>query len=154
MANCLARCSVMLLVIVMVLSVTACAGNDKASAIDIEQEAFDDLRGEIREVIDDPLREMEALSLTDELIEALDQLRARVTERRRRLTALNANYDTTRENFEAFFDEVETDIQLHRVDAIESERALLHVLTDEERRKLEKVQTKAMRAATRSIQSI
>lgn len=143
-----------LLVTVLMLSITACAGKNKASAIDIEQEAFDDLRAEIREVIDDPFREMEALSLTDELIEALDQLRARVTERRRRLTALNANYDATREDFEAFFDEVETDIQLHRVDAIESERALLHVLTDEERRKLEKVQTKAMRAATRSIQSI
>ncbi len=150
----LARRSAMLLLAVLASGVTACAGKDDVSLVDVEQQAFDDLRVEIREVIDDPFREMEALSLMNELIEALDHHRERVTERRRRVSALHANYDTTREDFEAFFDEIETDIQMNRMEVIESERALLHVLTDEERKKLEKVQTKAMRAATRSIQSI
>ncbi len=149
-----ARRGVTLLAIVLVLSVTACAGNDKASAIDVEQEAFDDLRAAIRETIDDPFREMEALTLTNELIEALEQLRGRITERRQRVMALYANYDTTREDFEAFFDEIETDIQVHRMEVIESERELLRVLTDEEEKSLEKAQTKAMKAATRTIQSI
>ena len=148
------RRSAMLLAIAIVSGITACAGKEKASAIDIEQQAFDDLRFEIREIIDDPLREMEALALTNELIEALDQHRARVTERRLRVSALHANYDTTREDFEALFDEIETDIQINRVEVIESERALLAALTPEERKSLEKVQTKAMKAATRSIQSI
>ena len=149
-----ARRGATLLAIVLVLSVTACAGNDKASAIDVEQEAFDDLRAAIRETIDDPFREMEALTLTNELIEALEHLRGRVTERRQRVIALYANYDTTREEFDAFFDEIETEIQVHRMEVIESERALLRVLTDEEEKSLEKAQTKAMKAATRSIQSI
>ena len=149
-----ARRGVTLLAIVLVLSVTACAGNDKASAIDVEQEAFDDLRAAIREVVDDPFREMEALTLTNELIEALGHLRGRVTARRQRVIALYANYDTTREDFEAFFDEIETEIQVNRIEVIESERALLRVLTDEEEKSLEKAQTKAMKAATRSIQSI
>ena len=149
-----ARRGATLLAIVLVLSVTACAGNDKASAIDVEQEAFDDLRAAIRETIDDPFREMEALTLTNELIEALEHLRERVTERRQRVIALYANYDTTREDFEAFFDEIETEIQVNRIEVVESERALLRVLTDEEEKSLEKAQTKAMKAATRSIQSI
>jgi len=149
-----ARRGATLLVIVLVLSVTACAGNDKASAIDVEQEAFDDLRAAIRETIDDPFREMEALTLTNELIEALELLRGRVTERRQRVIALTENYDTTREEFEAFFDEIEIDIQTNRIEVVESERALIAVLTPEERKSLEKVQTTAMSAAIRTVQTI
>jgi len=148
------RHSAMLLIMGLALGIAACAGKDDVSAIDVEQQAFDDLRFAIREVIDDPLREMEALSLTNELIESLHHLRERVTERRRRVVALNENYDTSREEFEAFFDEIEVDIQANRVDAIESERALLAALTPEERKSLEKVQTKAMKAAISTIQSI
>ena len=143
-----------LLVTVLMLSITACAGKNKASAIDIEREAFDDLRAEIREVIDDPFREMEALALTDELIEALDHLRERVTKRRLRMRELNEDYDTTREEFDAFFDDVEADIHVNRIEAIESERALVAVLTPEERILLEKLHTKAMKASIKSIQSI
>ena len=154
MFGCLRRHSAMLLAIVLISSVTACAGNDKASAIDVEQEAFDDLRAAIREVVDDPFREMEALTLTNELIEALGHLRGRVTERRQRVIALTENYDTTREEFEVFLDEIETEIQVNRIDVVESERALIATLTPDERSSLEKVQSKAMKAAIRTVQSI
>ena len=154
MVNWLTRRSAMLLLVVLASGITACAGKDDVSLVDVEQEAFDDLRAAIRETIDDPFREMEALTLTNELIEALEHLRGRVTERRQRVIALYANYDITREDFEAFFDEIETEIQVNRIEVVESERALLRVLTDEEEKSLEKAQTKAMKAATRSIQSI
>ena len=154
MFACLARRSAPLPLIALVSVITACAGKGDVSAIEVEQQAFDDLRAQIREVIDDPWREMEVLSLTDELIAALDQLRDQVSERRRHVVALNKNYDTTREEFEAFFEEIEADIQAKRMELIETQRALLALLTPEERASLEKVGTKAMRAAVKTIQSI
>ena len=154
MLACLARRSALLLLIALVSGITACAGKGDVSAIEVEQQAFDDLRAEIRNIIDDPWREMEALALMDELVEAFDQLRVRVSERRRRAHELNADYDTTREEFDAFFDGIEADIQANRIEVIESERALLATLTPEERKSLEKVQTEAMKAAIRTIQSI
>lgn len=154
MFACLARRSALLLLIALVSVITACAGKGDVSAIEVEQQAFDDLRFEIREVIDDPWREMEVLSLTDELIAALDQLRDQISERRRHVVALHKNYDTTREEFEAFFEEIEADIQANRMELIETQRALLALLTPEERASLEKVGTKAMRAAIKTIQSI
>ena len=154
MFACIKRRSVLLLLIALASVVTACAGKGDVSAIEVEQQAFDDLRAQIREVIDDPWREMEVLSLTDELIAALDQLRDQVSERRRHVVALNKNYDTTREEFEAFFEEIEADIQAKRMELIETQRALLALLTPEERASLEKVGTKAMRAAVKTIQSI
>ena len=154
MFACLARRSAPLPLIALVSVITACAGKGDVSAIEVEQQAFDDLRTEIRNVIDDPWREMEALALTDELIAALDQLRDRVSERRRHVMALYENYDTTREEFEAFFEEIEADIQTNRMELIETERALLALLTPEERASLEKVETKAMKAAIKTIQAI
>ena len=150
----LARRSALLLLIALVSGITACAGKGDVSSIEVEQQAFDDLRFEIREVVDDPWREMEALALTDELIEALDQLREQLTERRRHVVALNKNYDTTREEFDAFFEEIEADIQANRMELIETQRALLALLTPEERASLEKVGTKATRAAIKTIHAI
>ncbi len=154
MIACLARRSALLLLIALVSVITACAGKGDVSALEIEQQAFDDLRAEFRNVIDDPWREMEAVSLMDELVEAFDQLRVRVSERRRTVREFNADYDTTREEFDAFFDGIEADIQANRIEVIESERALLAALTPEERESMERVQTEAMRAAIRTIQSI
>jgi len=148
------RFSYLLIIIALACAMSACAGKKDVAPIDVERQAFDDLRAEIREVIDDPEREAQAISLTDELIADFDKLREKVSERRSRLRELNLNYDTTREEFEAFFDEVEADIQANRKRVIETERALLAAITPEERALLNKAQTSAMKAATRTIQSI
>ena len=154
MIACLARRSALLLLIALASVITACAGKGDVSALEIEQQAFDDLRAEFRNVIDDPWREMEALALMDELVEALGYLRERVTKRRLQMRELNEDYDTTREEFDAFFDGIEANIQVYRIEVIETERALLAALTPEERESLENVQTEAMRAAIRTIQSL
>jgi hypothetical protein len=46
-----------------------CASKDDVSPADVEKQAFEDLRSEIRAVIDDPAREGEAIILVDELSE-------------------------------------------------------------------------------------
>ena len=148
------RFSYLLMIVALACAMSACAGRKDVAPIDVERQAFDDLRTEIREIIDDPAREAQAISLTDELIADFYRLREKVSERRRRLRDLNRNYDATREEFEAFFDEVEADIQANRKQVIETERALLAAMTPEERALLGKAQTKAMKVAIRTIQSI
>ncbi len=43
-----------LLFAVIVSAIAGCAGKDDVSPVDVEKQAFEDLRSEIREVIDDP----------------------------------------------------------------------------------------------------
>jgi len=142
------------MLVALACGMSACAGKKDVAPIHVERQAFDDLRTEIREIIDDPEREAQAISLLDELIADFERLREKVSERRSRLRELNANYDTTREEFEAFVDEVEADIHKNRKNIIETERALFAAITPEERALLNKAETSAMKAAVRTIQSI
>ena len=52
-----------------------CGGKDAVAPIEVKKQAFEDLRSEIREVIDDPAREAEAITLVDALAEDLNTLR-------------------------------------------------------------------------------
>lgn len=41
---------------------TGCGGRDAIAPFELRQQAFEDLRGEIRDAIDDPAREAEAIA--------------------------------------------------------------------------------------------
>ena len=88
----------------------ACAGDDIAPE-DIEKQAFDDLRAELREAIDDPERESEAIRLINAVQDDLAVLRATVEKRRQTVRQLNADYDTTRAEFEAYLASVEAEVR-------------------------------------------
>ncbi len=103
-----------LLFTVIVSAIAGCAGKDDVSPVDVEKQAFEDLRSEIREVIDNPAREGEAIALVDALSEDLSALRDKISERRQRVRELNADYDTTRADFESFFDQVDKEIQSNK----------------------------------------
>ncbi len=142
-----------LLCIVVVSLVVACAKDDVAS-VDVEKQALEDLRTEIREVIDDPAREGEAIALTDSLVDDLNALREKISARRKRVRQLNADYDTTRADFESFFDQVDKEIQSNKRQVSERQRELLSVTTPDERSAISKAHSKAMDAAVRNIQNI
>ena len=131
-----------------------CASKDDVSPMEVEKQAFEDLRSEIRAVIDDPANEREAITLVDELSEDLNTLRERISERRQRVRELNADYDTTRADFEAYFDQVDGQIQANKRQVSEKRRALFAILTPDERSAISKAHTKAMAAAIRNIQAI
>jgi len=133
---------------------TGCASKDDVSPMEVETQAFEDLRSEIREVIDDPAREKEAIAMLDSLAEDLETLRVSVSERRQQFRELNANYDATRAEFEAFFDQVDRQIQSNKRQASEKNRALFAIITPDERSAISKVHSKAMNAAIRNMQSI
>ncbi len=143
-----------LLIAAIAFSFAGCAGKDKMSPVDVEYQAFDDLRSEIREVIDDPAREKEAIAMLEALTEDLETLRVSVSERRQQFRELNANYDATRAEFEAFFDQVDRQIQSNKRQVSEKNRALFAIITPDERSAISKVHSKAMGAAIRTIQTI
>ncbi len=131
-----------------------CASKDDVSPADVEKQAFEDLRTEIRAVIDDPAREGEAIALVDELSEDLNTLRERIAERRRRVRELNADYDTTRADFEAFFNQVDKEIRSNKRQVSEKQREFLAIMTPDERLAISKTHSKARDAAIRNIQAI
>jgi len=143
------------LFLAIILSVTiGCAGKDDIAPIDVEKQAFADLREDIREVIEDPARADEAIKLVGVLQEDLAALRRSVAERRSRIAELNADYDTSRADFEAFLQRIEAEVGANRRRASESHLALLATVTAEERSALAKTRTRAMKATIRTMQAI
>jgi len=67
---------------------------------------------------------------------------------------LNADSDTTRADFEDFFDQVDKEIQSNKRQVSERQRKLLSMTTPDERSAISKAHSKAMDAAIRNIQII
>lgn len=135
------------------LALAACAGKKDVSPVDKERQAFEDLRSEIRDAVDDPAREARALSLVDELVGDLDTLRATITERRTRFRQLNANYDTPRAEFDAYVEQIRRELQSNRSAATNAHRRFVAVLTPDELKQIAKAQSRAMKDAIRALQS-
>jgi hypothetical protein len=136
------------------LIVAACAGKDEVAPVDVEKQAFEDLRTEIRETIDDPAREAEVIRLVGVLEEDLATLRTSIAARKIHVRELNANYDTSRADFEVFLAVIEADVLENKQRVSETHRALLASVTSEEREAMAKSHTKAMNSAIKTIQSI
>ena len=101
---------IVLVAIALVLS--GCGNN--VSPAETQTQAFEDLRDEIRNAVDDPNRESVAIELVDALAENLQQLQENLSYRTKHTRELNSDYDTTRAAFEAFFGEVNGQIQANR----------------------------------------
>ena len=137
----------------LILGLTGCA-NNKATPAEIEQQAFDDLRAELREVIDDPSRAAAAVAVVDELEVDLADLRQRIETRKQRVRALNADYYTPRAEFEAYLNQVAQEIRQNRNQVSDTYERFLAAVSADERAAIRKAQTQAMNAAIQSIQSI
>ena len=109
------RMTSILLCIAVASFVVACAKDDVAP-VDVEKQAFEDLRAEIVEAINDPAREAETIRLVGVLEEDLAALRSNIAARQVRSRELNANYDMPRAEFEAYLAGVEAEVQDHKRD--------------------------------------
>ncbi len=135
-------------------AIAGCGGKDAVAPSEVKKQAFEDLRSEIREVMDDPAREAEAIALVNWLVDDLDSLREKISARRKRVRQLNADYDTSRDDFQAFFDQVDKEIQSNKRQVSVRQRELFAITTPDERSAISKAHTKAMDAAIRNIQII
>jgi len=148
------RLVVMTVISAFFLSLAGCAGKDDVAPVEVEKQAFEDLRDDIRNAVTDPAREAEAIRLVGVLEQDLADLHASVTARKKRAKELNADYDTSRADFEAFLSGVESEVRDNRRRVSETHQAFLANVTAEERSAIAKTHTKAMNAAIKTIQSI
>jgi hypothetical protein len=148
-----ARAAYALVCIAIASLVVSCAKDDVAP-VDVEKQAFEDLREEIRDVIDDPAREAEAISLVGVLEDDLAALRTNIAARKIKVRELNANYDTPRAEFDTALAGIEADVRDHKIRVTETNRAFFTNVTVEERSAIAKSHTKAMNAAIQTIQAI
>jgi arginyl-tRNA--protein-N-Asp/Glu arginylyltransferase len=142
------------LLIAFAFAFAGCGGKDAVTPVDIEKQAWEDLRSDVREVISDPEREAEAIKLVDALAEDLNAFREVLTKRHERVRELNTNYDTTRAEFDAFLKQVSTEIQASQQRVSGKHQAFLAVTTPDEWSQLSKARSKAMTAAVKSMQAI
>ena len=149
----IARTTNTLLCIAVASLFIACAKDDVAP-VDLEKQAFEDLRAAIVEAITDPVREAEAIRLVGVLEEDLAALRTNIAARKSHVRKLNANYDTPRAEIEAYLAGIEEEVLDHKRRVSETNRALLANVTAEELSAISKMHTKAMNASITSIQSI
>ncbi|TDJ43864.1 MAG: hypothetical protein E2O51_07445 [Gammaproteobacteria bacterium] len=131
-----------------------CAGQGGVNLADVEKQAFDDLRSEIRIAINDAERETKAITLVDELSEELESLRSLKTISREQGRRLNANYDTTRAEFDVFISASNVEIRLTQQRILEKRVAFIAITTLEEWNQIFNARTNAISAAIESIQSI
>ena len=137
------------------LSIAACATTDKEvqTPEDIDQEAFNDLRTEVRETIDDSTRQTKVISLVDELQTEFKSMRSSLVEGKSNLRALFADYHASRESFEELIALDDTAMKSQRKRIGESQRLLVQSMTVEEWSALNKSGSKAMSTLLKSLQS-
>ncbi len=137
------------------LSIAACATTDKETQTpeDIEQEAFNDLRTEVRETIDDSTRQTTVISHIDELETEFKSMRSSLVEGKSNLRTLFADYDASRENFEELIALHNTTMKSQRKQIGESHRVLVESMTVDEWAALNKKGSKAMSTLLKSLQS-
>ena len=136
------------------LGLAGCMGKEPVSAVDVEKEAFDDLRSQVKAVVVDPDREAQAIEIIDSLAGSLDDLRTSISQRKRKARDLNADYNATRPQFEQLLSATGADMKANKENVSVKHRALRKAVTSEEWDDLTKASTDAMSAAVKSIQSI
>ena len=147
-------CKTFLLFALIVCATGGCAGKSELSPVDVQKQAFDDLRSELREVIDNPQRAAKAIALLDDLEDELMALGEKILARQTSVIKLNSNYDTTRAEFDEFFAQGSEDIRMTRQRVGKIHRAILAVTTPEEWGQISKARTKAMTAVFKANPAI
>ncbi len=153
MTRILKICRVMTLITVSLFIAVSCTGKKSVSPVDAKRQAFDDLRTEITAVVSDPERTATAIELVDALSDDFETVQESILEGKQKVRVLNADYDASKADFIAFFEEIEKENQANERLVSELHRKLVRVTTAEEWAQLAKAHSKAMDTAIKSIRS-
>jgi Glu-tRNA(Gln) amidotransferase subunit E-like FAD-binding protein len=137
----------------LALLLGACS-NAPPTVEEVEGQAFNDLREEIRLVIDEPDRQATVLGIVDELMVDFVELRRLAEARRMELHELNANYDATREQFTNLLARFAEQRSRSHQQFVETRRSLRSATTPDEWAELQKTNSKSMATLARLIAEI
>lgn len=139
------RLRVLLLVWISVISLSACAGGKTSPAEEIQQ-AFADVRAEVQVTVDDAERADRAVEILNDMQSQFLAAQKRAAQHKVQLRALNANYDTSREEFDAGLQALLQDAKDNRQAVGKLRRQLLQQFTSSEWGEIEKARSKAVDA--------
>ncbi|MCP4266571.1 MAG: hypothetical protein GY777_13525 [Candidatus Brocadiaceae bacterium] len=131
----------------LLMLLAGCTSGNK----NVEKEAFDNFRAEIRTVISDPDRQAKALEIVDKLIEELQSLHAKKVERLAQSRKLNANYDTTMAEYQAFIHEQNVEYRHSQQRILDNRTAFIAITTPEEWDQLLSVRDNSITAAIKAV---
>lgn len=134
--------------------VVGCAGRNEVTATDKSDQAFIELRNQVRLVITDTDRQAKIVELISALQADINQLGVSYSGRQTRIRELNANYDATRTDFVAFIDERNREIAAARLRVTQQYRTLSECTTPAERELLNNYRSKAISAAISAMRAI
>jgi hypothetical protein len=136
------------------LMLVACSGVNTVAPEEQERQSFEDFRETIKDVIEGSDRQQEILGLVEAVQLDFKNLRATVGEQRAELRSLNADYDATQEQFQAFIDKYDAGIRAARKQATDSRMAFVRATTNEEWAALKKADANVMKTMVNTIQGI
>jgi hypothetical protein len=141
------------IVLFSLLLTAGCGGKASVSPETVVAEAFEDLRTQVADVIEDDDRRDLAVAAVSEIESDYYALREAIQQRRTRLRALNADYDATREELIVLVDALEQDIRDARGAVAATRRELMSATTSGEWERLRKANTQTMKAAINALLS-
>ena len=138
------------------ITLAACTSGRQVvtSPEDIQKQAFDDLRTEVRKTVNDSVRQTEVIALIDQMQSDFKSMRNSVVKRKSEVRKLFADYDTPHEKFDEQIIFYDTQVKSNRKRFGDSRRALVEATTIEEWTALNKAESKAMSALAKSLMSI
>lgn len=146
--------AVLLPILILPILISGCGGKEAVAPESVSEQAFDDFRETIMEVIQDPERQAQVLSLVDDYESDYANLLTAVKTQRTELRRLNADYNASREQFQSYLDKYNAEILSSRKKAMESRATFVESTTTEEWDALSKADTKAMKKLVGTVQSI
>jgi len=107
----------------------------------------------VREVVKDPARAEQVIALTDELRREIDEVYTRLAQSRSEMAALNANYNATRADYDAFMKQQDAQRQALMDKAISARVEIGKLLTESEWKSLRKSGVEAVDSGLKALAS-
>jgi len=145
--------SAVIMVVGVFTLMTGCmTTKNKASPEEEDQAtAFDEFKEQLVLTVEDSKREETLLNTIDALELDINALLAEIRNRKQGFKELNANYNASREEFDAFFDDANSRIQLQRKQTSIQYRLIQELLTEQEQKQLNRHNNKLIESFINSL---
>ena len=142
------------LMLLLLVAIAGCSGKSDVRPESVEDDVLSELRAEIRSAISDPEREASAIAIVDEFAMELASLKRAKMDRQIQFRKLNANYDTTRSEFDAFVRESNDSIYMNQQRVVKQREAFVAITSSEEWAQILDARIKVIDSTFESVQSI
>ena len=132
-----------MLVLILAVGLTACAGKDKGDPT--PDQMTGQLRQEILSTVNDPARAEDAAALAEQLRQLFVAAQSQLQGDMKTYESMNADFNSTRAEFEAFFDGVNTRAEARQNKVLGIHSKMQALLTTQEWKQLKHARKKALK---------